>query len=326
MLSRRTLMSTGLSALAAGLARPAWAAPLDTLVLAGPPAPPSLYLAHMARQEALQPFAKTVRFESWKSPDQLRAGVLSGNYQVAATPVNVAAMLHRKGVPVRLLDVTVWGILSILSTDPGIGSIADLKGRELAVPFRGDMPDLVLTVLLHRAGLVPGRDVRITYVGTPFEGVQLFIARRVASVLLPEPASTAALMRGRALGLAPRRAIDLQEAWAKLVGGSGRIPQAGTLVQAKLAAERPELVAALRQGAQAAIAWIGASRADAARLGAELFGLDAEIVLQSLKSTPLAWRSAHEARGEIERFYSTLAEIDPAVIGGGLPDGTFYLG
>ena len=88
--------------------------------------------------------AKTVRFEQWKSPDQLRAGALSGSYHVAATPVNVAANLYNKGAPIRLLDVTVWGVLSIVTTDAGITSIADLKGREIAVPFRGDVPDIVL--------------------------------------------------------------------------------------------------------------------------------------------------------------------------------------
>ncbi|MCC6948420.1 MAG: ABC transporter substrate-binding protein [Bradyrhizobiaceae bacterium] len=326
MLSRRSLLSTGLTFLGTSLVAPALAraaaAPLDTLTLAGPPAPPSLYLAHLARQERLAPFAKSVRFEQWKSPDQLRAGVISGEYHVAATPVNVAATLYRKGVPVRLLDVTVWGILSILSTDPEIKSIADLKGRELAVPFRGDMPDIVLQVLLLKAGT----DVKLTYVGTPFEGLQLFMARRVASILLPEPVSTAAQMRGKSIGLEVRRAINVQEAWAASFGGSGQIPQAGTLVQAKLAAERPELIAAVKAGEQAAIEWIASNGPSAARLGAELFQLDAEIVQRSLQTTPLKWRSAREARAEIERFYATLAEIDAALIGGGLPDEQFYLG
>lgn len=330
MLSRRRLMSAGLSGLFAAVAAPARARaaapPLDNLVLAGPPAPPSLYLAHLARQPTLAPFARSVRFVPWKSPDQLRAGVIAGDYHVAATPVNVAATLYRKGVPIRLLDVTVWGILSILSTEEGIRSVSDLKGRELAVPFRGDMPDLVLQALLRKAGLKPGIDVKLSYVGSPFEGIQLFVARRVASVLLPEPASTAALLRGRSVGLAARRAVDLQQAWAAAFGGSGRIPQAGTLVQAKLAAERPDLLAAITAGEREAIAWITANRPSASRLGAELFGLDSEIILQSLRTTPLAWRSAREARAEIDRFYAILAEIDPALIGGGLPDERFYLG
>jgi len=330
MFTRRQLLAQSALA-AAGLALsrgPSLAepVPLEQLVLAAPPSPPSLILARVASQKALKAHAKTVRFEQWKSPDQLRAGVLSGNYHVAATPVNVAANLYNKGVPIRLFDVTVWGVLSIVTTDTGITSIADLKGREIAVPFRGDVPDIVLRVLLHKAGLNPGADVKITYVGTPIEGMQLLVARSVATALLPEPATTAALIRGKGIGLALRKAVDVQDAWGKAMGGPSRFPQAGTLIQAKLADERPQLVKTLGIAGREAVAWIKDNGPSAARVGAEQFRLDAEIILQSLKATQLEWRSAGAAKAEIERFFGILAEFEPAAIGGKLPDERLYLG
>jgi NitT/TauT family transport system substrate-binding protein len=300
--------------------------PLDQLVLAGPPAPPTLYLAHLAQQEALATQVRSVRFEQWKSPDQLRAGILSGTYHVAATPVNVAANLYRKGVSVRLLDVTVWGILSVLTTEDAISSLADLKGRDIAVPFRGDMPDIVLGVLLRKLGLVPGKDVRIIYVGSPFEGMQLLIARRINTVLLPEPASTAALMRGAGAGLPIRRAVDVQEAWAQINGGPARFPQAGTIVQAQLADDRPELITALAGGIKTAVDWIAANPASAARLGADEFKLNPEIVARSLAATKMEAVPAKNARPAIEKFFGVLADVNAALIGGGLPDADFYLG
>lgn len=330
MLTRRHVLATSAAALAAGLvprgSTQAAPPPLDQLVMTGPPAPPTLYLAHLARQETLAAHARAVRFEQWKSPDQLRAGILSGAYQVAATPVNVAANLYRKGVAIRLLDVTVWGILSVLTTEDGIASIADLKGREIAVPFRGDVPDIVLRALLRKAGLVPGRDVTVTYVGTPIEGMQLLVARRVGTVLLPEPAATAALVRGGAVGLPVRKAIDVQQAWGRAMGGPARFPQAGTIVQAKLADERPELVRALAGGIKGAVDWIAANPGSAARLGADEFKLDAAIVQRSLAATRMEAVSAKAARPALERFFAVLAESDPATIGGGLPDAKFYLG
>ncbi|MDO8875652.1 MAG: ABC transporter substrate-binding protein [Pseudolabrys sp.] len=329
MFTRRRLLAQ--SALtAAGLALPrgpavAELALLDQLVLSGPPSPPSIILARVASQEALKMHAKTIRFEQWKSPDQLRAGVLSGSYHVAATPVNVAANLYNKGAPIRLLDVTVWGVLSIVTTDSGITSIADLKGREIAVPFRGDVPDIVLRVLLRKAGLTPGSDLKITYVGSPIEGMQLLVARSVSTALLPEPATTAALIRGKGIGLVLRKAIDVQDAWGKTMGGPSRFPQAGTLIQAKLADEHPELVRTLGAAAREAIAWIKDNGPSAARVGAEQFRLDAEIILQSLKATQLEWKSASAAKAEIERFFGILADFEPAAIGGKLPDERLYL-
>ena len=330
MFTRRQLLAQSARP-AAGLARPhgpalAEPAPPHRLAMAWPPAPPSLILTRVAAHEALRAHAKTIRFEQWKSPDQLRAGVLSGTYQVAATPVNVAANLYNKGAAIRLLDVTVWGILSIVTTEDGIASIVDLKGREIAVPFRGDVPDIVLRVLLRKAGLNPGSDVKITYVGTPIEGMQLLVARSVSTALLPEPATTAALIRGKGIGLALRKAVDVQDAWGKAMGGPSRFPQAGTLIQAKLADERPQLVKALGAAGHEAVAWIKNNGPGAARAGAEQFRLDAEIILQSLKATQLEWRSAGAAKAEIERFFGILAEFEPAAIGGKLPDERLYLG
>lgn len=330
MLTRRQLLAASAAAAAATYAPGARAQSgspvLDQLVLTGPPAPPTLYLAHLAQQQTLSAYARSVRFEQWKSPDQLRAGIISGSYHVAATPVNVAANLYRKGVPVRLLDVTVWGILSVLTTDDAITSLADLKGREIGVPFRGDMPDIVLGVLLRKLGLVPGKDVKITYVGSSFEGMQLLIARRINTALLPEPASTAALTRAAGAGLQIRRAVDVQEAWAQIMGGPPRFPQAGTIVQAKLADNHPALVKALGSGIKSAVEWLGANAASAAKLGAEEFKLDPEIVARSLTATKMEAVSAQTARPEIEKFFGILAEVDAAVIGGGLPDANFYLG
>ena len=327
MPTRRHVVSGGASALAASLLPwPAAASPLDVLVLTGPPAPPTLYLAHLAREASLAVHARSIRLEQWKSPDQLRAGVISGNYHVAAVPVNVAANLYGKGVPVRLLDVTVWGILSVLTVDESVSSIASLGGREIVVPFRGDMPDIVLGALLRKAGLAPGQDVKVTYVGSPFEAVQLLVSRRIATVLLPEPAATAALVRGAQMGLPVRKAIDLQEAWAAAMGGPPRFPQAGTIVQARLAEERPALVRALGENVRKAVEWINADRAGAARLGAEAFKLDFEIVHRSLAATRMEAVPAGAARGDIERFFSVLASVDPATIGGRLPDARFYLG
>jgi len=62
--------------------------------------------------------------------------------------------------------------LEILSKEKSVKSIEDLKGKELVVPWRGDMPDLVLQSVIKQKGLKeddikllkPSRTGRNTYV------------------------------------------------------------------------------------------------------------------------------------------------------------------
>lgn len=54
------------------------------------------------------------------------------------------------------------GLLYIATGDDGINAIADLKGHRVAVPFRGDTPEILFGQLLAHHGLDLETDLRIT--------------------------------------------------------------------------------------------------------------------------------------------------------------------
>ncbi|MCZ2407823.1 MAG: ABC transporter substrate-binding protein, partial [Burkholderiales bacterium] len=164
------------------------AAPLPQITLAGPPAIVSAPLIHMAETNALQGVAQRTVFTSWRDPDQLRMMAMGGKADVLAMPSNVAANLYNRGAGVALLNISTWGALWVVTRDAQRKALAAFKGEEIAVPFRGDMPDIVLQLLAARQGLDPLRDFRIRYVPTPMEAMQLLITRRVSHALLSEPA------------------------------------------------------------------------------------------------------------------------------------------
>src|SRR5690606_24399912 len=137
-----------------------------TLTLAGPPASVSNPLVHMAESGALADLADEVRFTGWRDPDQLRLMALDGKADVLAMPVNVAANLYNRGAKLRLVNVSTWGILWIVSRDPAVHALKDLVGEEIAMPFRGDMPDIVFGLLAERKGIDPRKDLRLRYVAS----------------------------------------------------------------------------------------------------------------------------------------------------------------
>lgn len=326
---RRSVLATMAGALAlplaAGGASRAFAAPLAELALYGPPAGPSITLAHAAASGALSSIADKVSFTVWRNPDEMRAGITSGTMQAVVLPVQAAANLYNRGLGVRLLNVMTNGLLYVISTDEGISGVPDLKGKKLAVPFRNDTPDLVLARLLVHYDLAAGTDIEVETVGSPIEAIQLLLAGRVDAVLAPEPAISAAIIRAKAAGQTVARVIDIQKVWGEVSGGEPVLPQAGLALTDAFIDANPDLVDALQAELEQVAAAVNADPAKAAQDAAPALDLPAPVIAASVATSNLVALRAPHARASIEAMLTTLAEADPKLIGGKLPDDGFYL-
>jgi len=323
-LSRRSLLQLAAGAALAATLPGRGLLAAGNLTAATPPGLPAMVLARALQDTRVTALVPAVDLRSWRDPDQLRAWLAGGEISLAAIPTNVAANLYNRGLPLRLLNVCVWGVLGVLSHRQPLVRVTDLAGRRVGVPFRGDMPDLVLRCLAGRAGMDPAADLDITYLSTPFEAVQMFLARRLDAVVLPEPARSAARLQGGSLGLELRE-LDLQAEWARLTDGPAEVPQAGIACRQALAEDAAELLAALQAACVSAVEWIHAEPAAAAELGASVFDLPAPVLEAAIARTGLEARPATGARPALEAFFEALAELSPGFIGGRLPDSAFYL-
>jgi NitT/TauT family transport system substrate-binding protein len=134
---------------AASLASCALAAPaLGTLTLGGPGAVVSYPLMHMVETQALRAHAQNVEFRLWESHDQLSALLVQKKLDFSAAPTTLPALLASKGQNTRLLSVSVWGLVWLVSTDPKVQRFADLGGEELLSPFQHDLGDVLIDTLL----------------------------------------------------------------------------------------------------------------------------------------------------------------------------------
>ena len=304
---------------------------LPKLTLAGPPASVSNPLIHMVDSGALADVAERVEFVLWRDPDQLRVMALDGRADVLAMPTNVAANLHNRGAKLQLLNVSTWGVLWLVSRDPTLKSLADLRGKELAVPFRGDMPDIVFQLLAEQQGVDLRKDVQLRYVASPIDAMQLLVMRRVDHALLAEPAVSMALRKTGSFPLsviAPElhRSVDLQQEWGRVFARAARIPQAGIAVMGVLR-ERPDVVARIEAEYARSLAWCR-DHAEACGQGvaARIDMLSAEAVADSIAVSQMDAVPAHAARAELEFMFGQLMKKSPALIGGKLPDDGFYGG
>ncbi|MDJ0534347.1 MAG: ABC transporter substrate-binding protein [Xenococcaceae cyanobacterium MO_207.B15] len=299
---------------------------LETLTIGGSPIIITVLLAYLSEQPQIQALAEQVDFRLWKTHDQLRAEVVSNQLQISATPTSLAANLYQRGVPIKLLNVLVWGVLNLWSGDENISSWEDLRGKKILIPFRGGLPAQLFFYLASENGLNPEQELDIQYTTDFTQAIQLLLAERGDVALLSEPAGTGAEIQGKNQGIALRSVLNLQEEWGKATGRKPRIPQAGTLALTSLIDRHPEIIEAVQTELKNATTWAIQNPSSAAELGAKYLGLKAAVIANSLAKTPLEMVTALEAKEDLEFWFSRLMEKNPKLLGGSLPDAEFYYG
>ena len=303
---------------------------LEKIVIAGPFASVSHPVLHMIKTGALKDVADKVEFRLWKNPDELRAMAIKGDVDFLALPTNTAAILNNKGVDIKLLNVSVWGILGMISRENNLQTLKDFKGKKIAVPFRADMPDIVFKQLLKREGLDPKKDFDLVYVSSPIDAMQMLILRRIDHSLLAEPAISIALRKTKSFPIsivAPDlyRSVDLQEEWARVFNTNGDIPEAGMAVMGGM--KDKHVIKRFQEEYNKSLSWYKTHPKEAGELVVKTLDmLNKDGVTDSISHVRLKSVDAVDAKKDLEFFFNILKEEDPKSIGEKLPQDSFYYG
>jgi len=300
-------------------------APLDTLEIWGPPAGPSITVLLAIASGRLDAAARKPTLRVWRQVDEVRAGLTSKSFDVGIVPVPVAANLYNRGLGVRLVNVMTNGILYVMASDPTLTKLEALRGHKLAVLFPNELPSLILERLFRQAGIDSKTEVELTPTATPLEAMQLLVLGRVDAALIPEPAASAAIVKGSLAGRTIHRVIDLQAEWGKMTGGPNIVPQAGLVVTDSFRAANGDALAAIQDGLERAVVDVNAHPARAANTAAGPLQMPWPVIEKSIPYCNLVATPAHEARAHVEAVLKAMADVNPGYIGGHLPDSSFYL-
>lgn len=299
---------------------------ISELILVGPPGPMAIPLAYLAENNKLSDIAEKTSLKIWENQDQLLAMVNGGTPPHFVTmPSNSAATFYNKGIDLKSLDISVWGILYVISTDPSIKTIQDLKGREVVVPFEGAMPDLLFNNICQKNGIDTSKDLTISYSSTPQQTAQLLLAGQKDCAVLTEPLATQVMLKGKKSGIDFYRSIDLQEEWDKATGLGDRIPIAGTVAMPQIK-DNEEAVKRFMEEYALAVDWLKNNPDEAGVLGSQIeeLGFEAKPVEESVKNTRWDFVRANECKEDIKTFFTVLSEQNPKIIGGKIPDNGYY--
>ena len=261
-----------------------------------------------------------VRVEALANHELMAARFIAGETQVGIMPPNMAARIASTGMDIRVAAVIGTGMLSLLTSDPDIRGIEDLRGRTVEVAGQGATPDFVFRRILNFHGLTPDRDVMLGFALAFPEIAQALIAGRVSVALLPEPFASMAILGRPDL----RPVVDIQEEWVR-AGGPGNYPMTVLVLDGAFASANPAAVERILNAVRESIEWVGGNPAAAGDLvERHELGLRAPIVTASIPRSNHVFIPASRARPYLEALFNVFLEFSPASIGGVLPADRFY--
>jgi len=299
------------------------------IVVAGPIASVSHPIFYMIENDVLKDLNKKIKFKLWNNPDELKALILNKDVDFVVLPSTVAANLYNKGVDLQLVNISVWGTLQMISRDKNLKKIEDFKGKKIAVPFRANMPDIVLQTLIKQAGFDVKKDFDIQYMATPIEALQMLILRKVDHALLVEPMVSIALRKTGSFptkAIAPDlyRSVSLKDEYRRLFKTKNKIPQGGIAVIGK-SDDKKELINRFLLEYDKALKWYKANNKEASKIVVKFLPmLDQEGLADAISHIDFESKLAIDVQKELEFFFKILEENDKRLIGGKIPDKGLY--
>ena len=254
---------------------------------------------------------------------ELVASLTKGEVDIATVASNMAVNLYGKtDGGVQIIAVGTLGVLHILEGGgkTEINSLADLAGKTVYAAGQGANPEYVLRYLLQENGLEIGKDVEVVFADASEISAKL-LSGEIECAMLPVPAATAAIVKSEGK---VRQAIDLTEAWDNLKNGS-RLIMTAVVVRTEFAETYPDLVSHFLADYKDSIDFVNNNQDAAAEIVAELgIAPSAAIAQKAFPQCHLAFLSGMDMVAAISDYYSVLWSIDPAAVGGSLPDDGIY--
>lgn len=283
--------------------------------LKGPTSMGLLYMKEVSENAAANGATSAgYEFAMATSADELLPMIIKGELDIALVPTNVAAILYNKTEGnIAVIDVNTLGVLSIVTADPCILSIADLKGKTIYMTGKGTTPEYSLRYVLEKNGL-NAADVTLEFKSEPTEVASVLSSDDNAVGLLPQPFVTAACASNDKL----RIAVNLADEWEDMVTGV-------TVVRKDFLEKNHAAVTKFIDEHKDSVVGINLDPEHGASLAVEASIVAKEpIALKAIPNCNIVCIDGTMMKDMVSSYLEVLFEKDPSSVGGKLPGEDFY--
>lgn len=289
---------------------------VSVAMLKGPTGVGALSLMEQNEQKKVsQPYDISIL----SAPDEVTAGLLNGDYQIAALPSNVAAMLYQKSEgEIRVAAINTLGTLYIVENGNEIKTIQDLAGKTLYASGQGATPEYAIRYILEKNGI---SDVEIVFMQDHAELAAAILANKANIALLPEPNVSSLLEKSPDV----RIALDINKEWESIEPDAA-LAMGCIAVRTDFYEAQPEAVNAFLEDYKKSVAYANENVSQTAALAVQYEVIQQQTAAEkAIPNCSIVYIDKQEMKEKLSAFYEILFQANPKSIGGELPDEAFYI-
>ncbi|MGE0090426.1 MAG: ABC transporter substrate-binding protein [Bacteroidales bacterium] len=264
----------------------------------------------------------TIEISIYNEPVQVRKLMLENEVDFAILPTTMGAILYNKAIPYQLAAIPVWGTLYLFGTDSTIRAWSDLKGKRIYLMGKGMTPDVLFKYLMLKNGIDPDKDVDLDYsFPTHIDLANAVAAEKADLAVISEPMVSIVMQKNKNI----HALFDLNTEWQK-VHPETRVAQTAFLVKTSFAKENPEKLIEILKAYKYSTKWVNNNTDSAAALIVKHHILPTiEVARESIPRSNLHVEIASDIKPEIYNYLEIFFSLNPAIIGGKIPDDQFII-
>lgn len=249
----------------------------------------------------------------------ITAGLINGSIDIAALPTNAAANLYQKTEgKIKIAAVNTLGVLYVVANGEkvSISSLSDLEGKTVYCPAQN--PFFIFKAICDAADLNVTID---TGYAQPADLRTAVAAGQVDIAVLPEPMVTIAKSANDKLVTA----LDLTAKWEK-INGENSLAQGCIVVRTEWAEAHPKELEEFLKEYKASVEYTVANPAEAAKaiVSTGVFAGKEPVAAKAIPNCNIVYIDGDEMATALDVFFEKLYAVNPAAVGGKLPDSGIY--
>lgn len=285
------------------------AEPVKVAALAGPTGMGLAYL--------MQDQADAYQVEILTAPDQVTAKFISGEIDIAAVPINLAAVLYNKTEgAANVIAINTLGVLYLLENGNSVNSISDLAGKTVYSVGQGSTPEYIEQYLLTENGLTDS--VTVEYIADNAELIAKLNDGSAELAILPEPHVSVAMMQNENL----RIALKINDLWSAV--SDTQVVQGVYIVRKAYLESNKAQVDAFLKDAAASANKVNTEADAPAVIVAQGIVAKEPIAKRAIPNCNICLLTGAEMKDNVSAMLKVLFDANPKSVGGKLPQDDFY--
>lgn len=261
----------------------------------------------------------TYQVTAYGTADEITAGIVRGDIDIAAVPCNLASVLYNKTEGnVQVVAVNTLGVLYMISDDESIKSVNDLKGKTIYTTGQGTTPEYTLNYILEKNGLTVGTDVTVEYKSEATEVAAIMSETEGAIAMLPQPYVTTVMTQNENMKIV----LDMTEEWNAV--SDGNLVTGVVIARKEVLEDNPEAFTEFMKDYKESAEYVNEQVDSAAEMVESKDIFKAAIAKKAIPYCNIVFLTGDEMKESVQSYLEVLYSSNPKSVGGSIPDGGFY--